>query len=224
MKNISEKCTDCNKCRGEKTAGLKIAVSGNETTLPASFQLADRMEIFEKQNDVWVNGRTENFPEFNDFTPAGVRDSAERLIPLIEDCAAVAGPSVSGIIFSIFDKHGKHIFEISEVSQEQLTGIAEDIALAEAKINMDSDAFEKAAPAQTETPGVFTLDLIEIQKQFPELTSKMILKPFLKNTPFLELVIICRHIPAWLDSETAYRLTQKRKDDHMLISLVKKPV
>jgi len=221
LKNISGNCADCNACRAEKTAGLKIAVFGNESEFPASSHTADRLVIYGKQNGAWERLRTEEFPLMAVSSPAGMRASAEGIVGLIGDCSVIAGASVSGVAFSVFDKHGKHIFEIPEVSQEQLTGIAEDVAHADAKSFLDSQIIESAVPTETETPGVYTVDLAAIQKQYPELSSKMILKQFLKSAPFYELRITCSHVPVWLERETGFRIMQKREKGCLIVLVVK---
>jgi hypothetical protein len=44
-----------------------------------------------------------------------------------------------------------------------------------------------ACPVETDTPGVFRLDLIRLQRERPDVSSKMALKDFLGTTPFYEL-------------------------------------
>ncbi len=224
MKSISGSCSDCEHCEKKgKTAGLKIAVMGNGSTIPSPFYEADRFLVFEKCEGVWTQTGMRSFPPLTLNDPCSVRAAAEGLAMLIGDCAAVAASSITGVAFSVFDKHGKHIFEIPDASDFQLRGIAEDVVLAEAGRRLGTEVIEKAAPEETGTPGVYYLDLISTQERFPELSSKMILKPFLKDTAFFELILVCRHIPVWLESDEAYVIT-KRDDSERITASVSKRV
>jgi Fe-only nitrogenase accessory protein AnfO len=49
--------------------------------------------------------------------------------------------------------------------------------------------------------GYFYLNMKEILSKNPQLTSKRILIPYLKNGEFDRLDIICSHVPKWFDKD-----------------------
>jgi hypothetical protein len=56
-----------------------------------------------------------------------------------------------------------------------------------------------ACPQATGQEGRYGIDLIELQKRRPEISSKMALMPFFENTGFDELLVACAHIPPWFE-------------------------
>ena len=144
-----------------------------------------------------------------------------RIAALTEGAQAVAGRSVAGRAFTVLNQLGKHIFEIADVTPEALSDIAEDVAMAEARQTLAEDAFRSARPAETEIEGVYTLDLVTALEEYPELSSKMILKPFLQSTPFAELTLICRHVPHWLEAERGIAVHKKQRGDYLVLTIQK---
>ena len=140
---------------------------------------------------------------------------------LIGNAQAVAGASIAGTAYAALNRKGKHIFEIAALTPAQLSGIAEDIAAAEARQTVEADAFRRVSPTQTEIEGVYTLDLVSALEEYPELSSKMILKPFLQNTPFTELTLICRHLPHWLPQAKGLRIMQKQRGDYLVVTVAR---
>jgi len=49
--------------------------------------------------------------------------------------------------------------------------------------------------------GDFCLNMEEILSKNPQLTSKKILIPYLKNGDFNRLDVICSHVPKWFDKD-----------------------
>ncbi len=208
-------------CKSGKTAGLSIAVFVDNVRVPVAPHEAERLAIFEKREGAWAEVETISIrPPYSD-SPVLIKAFMEELVPLVRDAQAVAAASISGAAFTAFSRHGKHIFEIAELSPAQLGGIAEDIALAEAGRRLSAEAFEHIRPAVTEIPGVFSLDLVTALEEFPELSSKMILKPFFRNATFSELVIICRHMPPWLPLEPGLTVESKRRGDYLVVTVSK---
>ena len=124
--------------------------------------------------------------------------------------------------FPALNRLHKHLFEIAIISDGQLTGIAEDIALAQAKRTLQNDAFLRSRPVETDIQGVYTLDLIKVQEEYPELSSKMILKSFIQTVPFIELTMTCRHVPPWLSQEKSLRVAQTRRGEYLMVTVSKR--
>lgn len=141
-------------------------------------------------------------------THKAVLDFMGRLLSYISSTQAVAGSSIAGVAYTVLNAKGKHIFEIPAITSEQLQGIFEDIVKWEVQQTITQEAFAQLQPKQANPEGIYTLDFIAVQKQFPEVSSKMILKPFFANTDFLELTLYCTHVPPWLYKEKSLRCTQ----------------
>ncbi|MFA9380069.1 MAG: Fe-only nitrogenase accessory AnfO family protein, partial [Acetanaerobacterium sp.] len=92
------------------------------------------------------------------------------------------------------------IFEIDAVTDEMLNGIAHDVADADAQTNASYAG--AIAPTPSDGDGRYFLDLIALQNEHPEVSSKQVLLPFLESTPFFQLDLVCTHLPPWLGGRT----------------------
>jgi hypothetical protein len=184
----------------------KIAVFANEDSKLCDFFEASRFSLFERTGAGWEKTREANFEKIVPSAPASTRKNTEALLPLIEGCNILAGGALVGIPFSVFDRAGLHIFEIGEINSETFDGIAEDLCNADAAAAAKEAIIRDARPVETSTPGVYFLDLIALQKECPEISSKKAMMDFLKDTPFMELRLVCRHIPPWIESSGVYKV------------------
>jgi hypothetical protein len=182
----------------------KIAVYVNANSDLCDFFESDRFLIFDKGAQGWKTIDETIFERVVPGSPAETRKAAARLLPLVEDCAVVAGAGLYGIPFAVFDKAGKAIFEIREISDEIFDEILRDIETGDATAAIREKIIREARPVETDTPGVYVLDLNALQSECPEASSKMAMADFLENTPFLELRLICKHIPPWIENSGRY--------------------
>jgi hypothetical protein len=190
----------------------KIAVFTNKDSELCDFFDAGCFLIFEKQTDKWtVTGKTE-FEKIIPSTPAQTRKLTEKLLPLIDGCHIIAGGLLVGIPYSVFDMAGLHIFLINDINDAVFDEIVEDVQNAAAENNLKEKIITDTRPVETGTPGVFLLDLIALQSKCPEVSSKMAMKDFLENTPFLELRLTCKHIPPWIENSGKYNIQAHNGD------------
>ena len=211
-----------NGCSSGKTAGLLIAVFADGSHSPAVPYEAERVIFYAKRDVAWAETASQQIQPLDGTAPDAAASFLTNITALVGDAQAVAGASVSGQLYTALNRLGKHIFEISEITPEQLSGIAEDIAAEEARCALAAEAFAVTRPVETEIQGVYSLDLVTALETYPELSSKMILKPFLKNTPFTELSIICRHLPPWLPLETELTVRLKQRGEYLIVTVTKR--
>ncbi len=184
----------------------KIAVFTNADSRLCDFFEANRFLIFERGKMGWEKTSETSFEKIVPSVPATTRKITEALLPLIEGCEVLAGGPLVGIPFSVFDRAGLHIFEIGKIGGETFDGIMEEICNADAAVAAKEAIIREAKPVETSTPGVYFLDLIALQKECPEVTSKKAMMDFLQNTPFMELHLVCKHIPPWIENSGAYKI------------------
>lgn len=116
---------------------------------------------------------------------------------------------------------GFAIFEVERFTTEIL-----DTILWDTKRNYaEEEEPQSISPAETDVAGMYFLDLISLQIQNPDISSKMALQPFLSNTPFLQLTIVCSHLPPWIEKFIAgkgFNLeTKKTVDGKIQVSIMK---
>lgn len=184
----------------------------NKESELCEFFNADKFMIFEKRSDKWEAAGEREFERIMPSTPAKTRKMTEALLPLVDGCNVMAGGLLVGIPYSVFDRAGLHIFQIHTVDDAVLDGIVKDIQDAAADRNLKEKIIKEARPVETGTPGVFSLDLIALQSECPEVTSKKAMADFLENTPFLELHLTCKHMPPWIENSGKYDIQAQNKD------------
>jgi Fe-only nitrogenase accessory protein AnfO len=190
----------------------KIAVIANNNSEVCDFFEASKFLIYEKQADKWTVTGTLEFEKIVPSVPAQTRKMTEKLLPLIESCNIIAAKSLVGIPYSVFDMAGLHIFQIESVNDAVFDDILKDIQNAAAQANLKERIIAEARPVETDTPGVFLLDLIALQNECPEVSSKKAMAEFLETTPFLELHLTCKHIPPWIENSGKYEIKAQNKD------------
>jgi len=200
----------------------RIAVFTNKQKEICDFFDSELFLIFERgAAEKWGAASDVSFKKITPSNPAATRDNVQALLPLVEGCEALAGGALVGIPFTVFDRAGFHIFEINAINDAVFDGIIEDICSANAVAVAKEKIIRDAKPVETSTPGVYFLDLIALQKECPEVTSKKAMMDFLKVTPLLELRLVCKHIPPWIENSGLYNVqvtSEKDGEVHAVIT------
>jgi hypothetical protein len=200
----------------------KIAIFTNESLKLCEFFNADRFQIYEKNGTDWKITNTANFEKIIPSSPVLTRKSTGTLLPLLEGCDILAGGTLVGIPFSVFDMAGKHIFEITEIDGETFDSIIEEIKEAQASAELKEAIIRDAKPVETSTPGVYFLDLIALQTECPQITSKKAMMDFLRNTPLVELRLVCKHIPPWIENSGSYNVQTVKEENGRVEAVITK--
>ncbi|MBU4540629.1 MAG: hypothetical protein KJ774_05335 [Firmicutes bacterium] len=129
-----------------------------------------------------------------------IRENISQMLSAFNECRIIITKSISGIPYQIFDRSGFIICESEAFDLDLLNAIRADL------ISQDEEARAYArllakTPEETDVPGYYRFDLSQVQKKHPELSSKMALLPFLKETPFYSLEVVCDHIPPWFEQQ-----------------------
>lgn len=199
----------------------KIAViSKNQELVP--FLHCNLVEIFEKEGSPWQAVRTASFSPIKGNTVEELRKETEAVLTLAEDAKAVLCRELSGIPFSVFNQKGYCIFCAEKADQDTLDGMVKDMEKSDEKRRRKEEMIKNAGPVETQTPGIYFLDLMQLQKECPEISSKKALLPFLSNTPFLELQLVCAHIPPWLETDTSYEKKIRKGEGGVHITVTRK--
>lgn len=176
----------------------KIAVVLNQDSQVSSLEKETVLAVYEKDNG-WKIIREIPVTVDNGQNIATVRQQFSELSAQLENCKIIAGSSITGIAYHTFDRLGFSIFEIQNISPAVLDAILEDVSNASEEAQAQKEV--NPEPTETETPGVYSLDLLTLQREHPEITSKKALQPFLKTTPFVKLHLQCAHVPPWIEND-----------------------
>ena len=175
---------------------MKIAALTHERAL-SSTEECTQVLLFEKKDSAW-NAIKEMPFELENSSPSAVRDSIRSMILELGNCSVVVAKAIAGIPYHVFDRMGFFIFEADNLSDRLLDELIEDVEMEKMHINEKSAAIE---PVAVDNENRWFMDLIALQKNHPEMSSKQALRPFLQKKNFFELKIVCSHVPPWLDVE-----------------------
>lgn len=180
----------------------EIAVLENYNGEIASFLEPGIVKIYTKQDKDW---KIKDEIIFSIYKITDVNLIRERIIKMVESlgqCKIFVGKKIGGIPYSILERFGVNSWEITGRPGEFLDHVMEKEEDEERKLLESSPKCQDRCvcePIKIGQEGHYFLDLIKIQQQNPNITTKQILVPFFKNQIFSELVINCSHVPKWFE-------------------------
>ncbi|PYG84817.1 Fe-only nitrogenase accessory protein AnfO [Ruminiclostridium sufflavum DSM 19573] len=176
----------------------KIAVILNSKKELIHFEEGSCITVYNKSGSSWKAENTVSY-SLDSLDISDIRDCIKAVIPELNSCKIIIAKTISGIPYIVFDRAGFAIFEAASLSDSLLDEILSDVEEASKKKSF-STAELNTSPIETEIPGIYFLNLIELQEKHPEISSKKALQGFIENTPFDKLEVICSHIPPWLEN------------------------
>jgi Fe-only nitrogenase accessory protein AnfO len=196
---------------------MKIAALTYEGEL-ASIEDCTEVLLFEKEYSAWRVFLKHPF-NLSGRSSSEIRDSVRSLILQLE-CTVVVARHISGIPYRIFDTMGFSIFEADTLSCELLDDLIQDIKKSQIELRKEQTSTE---PIPIDEEGRWFFDLISLQENHPEISSKQALRPFIQNKAFLELKLLCTHLPPWLDIELpanqlGYKI-EARQDGRLMVNI-----
>lgn len=200
----------------------KIAISFKGKTELAPLAEANTMMVFEKRKNDWVPRK--EIPYHIDLSTnlQEIRNQARNLITKLDDCKIIVSQSITGLVYNVFDRMGFHIFEVAAFQPAMFDEILTDIH--HNTENIQRNEAIPTTPIET-VDGIFFLDLIQLQINRPDISSKKALQPFLNSTPFIKLDILCSHLPPWLENteyKNKFDITNKKSGSANLVTITKK--
>ncbi|QNU67207.1 Fe-only nitrogenase accessory protein AnfO [Ruminiclostridium herbifermentans] len=177
----------------------KIAVIVNSESELTNFEEGSSILLFSKLNDDWQVEHIISYSLDPLSSISDTRDCIKIVISQLKNCKIIIAKAMSGIPYIIFDRMGFAIFEATDISNTILDEILSDVE-EYSNIKHLATMEPPTSPVETEIPGVYFFNLVELQQKRPEISSKKALKAFIENGKFIRLEIICNHLPPWLES------------------------
>lgn len=177
---------------------MKIAVIENGSKQTSSLFKPGLITIYEEDGREWkVLDCLEN-KVCNAKGMAEVRTAVTDIIKQLGDVKIVVASEIPGIASGTFQAAGFDIFLVENSVLDILDSVKKEMLESiEGRQNEPS----KFDITQFLKPGVnkgdFSINIEEIMFKHPDLTSKKILVPYLKNEEFNSLDVVCSHIPKW---------------------------
>ena len=177
---------------------MKIAVVENDNQKTSSIFKSGFIATYEEDGGEWkVLNRFEN-KVCDAKGIAAVRMAVEDAVKQLGDVKILVASEIPGIAFGVFQASGFDIFLVEDSVLDVLDSVKKEmlgvIEKRQEKI-LKFDIMQFLEPGLNK--GDFSLNMEEILLKNPDLTSKKVLIPYLKNGEFNRLDIICSHIPKW---------------------------
>ncbi|MCQ1535655.1 Fe-only nitrogenase accessory protein AnfO [Methanosarcina sp. KYL-1] len=177
---------------------MKIAVVENDDQRTISIFEPGFIAVYEEDGGGWkVLNRFEN-QVCNAKGMAAVRMAVGDAVKQLGDVKVVVASEIPGIASGTFQAADFDIFLVDSRVLDVLDSIKKDMLEAIEKRKEEPhkfDIMEFLEPG--ENKGDFSINIEEIMFKNPELTSKKILIPYLKNGEFNRLDVFCSHVPKW---------------------------
>lgn len=194
-----------------------MAVFCDDTNRIARFDEMTNFVFYTKAGDGW--GKSDPIPFSCDLSGglASIRENISQMLSAFNDCRIIIAKSIIGIPYQVFDRSGFIICESEDFDLELLDAIQADLICQDEEAREDASLLART-PEETDVPGYYRFDLTQVQKKHPEMSSKMALLPFLKETPFYALEVVCDHIPPWFDQQLpemqlTYSIAEKSEEN-----------
>ncbi len=129
---------------------------------------------------------------------AAVRMAVEDTIKQLDNVKIVVASEIPGIASGIFEVAGFAIFLVEKSGFDVLDSVKKEMREIIEKQQGKPSKFDIMQFLEPGTnKGDFCLNMEKILSKNPQLTSKKILLPYLKNGEFNRLDVICSHISKW---------------------------
>ncbi len=181
---------------------LKISVVESNNQKTSSIFEPGFIVTYEEDGEEWkVLNKFEN-KVCNAKSIAEVRMAVQNTIKQLGNVKIVVASEIPGIAFGIFEVSGFEIFLVKKNGFDALDSVKKEML---EMIAEQQDKSSKFDIMQFLEPGMnkgdFCINMEKILSKNPQLTSKKILLPYLKNGEFNRLDVICSHIPKWFTKD-----------------------
>ena len=200
----------------------KIAVTFKGKSDLAPLVEANTLMVFEKRENAWLARKEIPYQIDLSANLQEIRNQVRNLITKLDDCKIIVSQSITGLVYNVFDRMGFQIFETVFFQPSLFDDILIDIQQHTEEIERNEAI--PTTPIET-VDGIFFLDLIRLQINHPDVSSKKALQPFLHNTPFIKLDMLCSHLPPWLENteyKNTFDIVSKKSGSAILVTITKK--
>lgn len=182
---------------------IEIAVLLNVDGQTSSFNEEGIIKIFSKKDNKWEIIKEYKFTINEHQNLRDIRQIINNMVNNLGECKVFVAEEVMGLGYTILEMAGFNIWEMEGKPEEFLDYILEKEKAAKL---MKSSSKDENVTKDYITPlsgreGCYTVNLKKIQESETGLTSKQVIQPFIRNKKFIELEIICSHIPPWFEAE-----------------------
>ncbi|MVX67382.1 Fe-only nitrogenase accessory protein AnfO [Clostridium chromiireducens] len=205
----------------------EITVYVNNLGEVADLNEIGTIRVYSKDGNQWSVVREVPFRFYRKEEKKDISLDAVSIIETFGNCKIFVAKEFSEEAYKILDSMGVSVWKMDgnpsnflEYILEKEYEEAQEIKLIE---TFNDDKKKHAInPIKLNENGHYILNLKELQDYNVGVTSKQVLKPFLNNEEFNELIVTCSHIPNWLEEELKklnlkFNCTKAGQNDYIMI-------
>lgn len=128
-----------------------------------------------------------------------LRQHMAGIVRFLGECRVFVARSATGIPYFELEKAGCSIWEYTGRPADFLGQVWEQ-EVADRAAEDKQAATEIPAPEER-SPGNYFISVKEIQSRNADVSSKQVLREFIRRGGFRSLLIVCGHIPPWVEAE-----------------------
>jgi Fe-only nitrogenase accessory protein AnfO len=192
-----------------KVIYMRIAVCVNAEDITASLEDVHLVKVYERKEEQWVS--LEEFPCSLELTNgiAAAKGAIANLLMQLRDCNVFVATKISGQLyylleannFNSYEADGHPLLFLDSIYENEFKEINLKASKNASTSNKTDHAITSLFVEEIDHPSYYNINLKSALLQYPELSSKKLLKPFLNKKEFKELNILCDHCPKWFETE-----------------------
>jgi Fe-only nitrogenase accessory protein AnfO len=204
---------------------MEIAVFLNEDRITLPSFATGVVEVYSDSSGEWDCVNEIPFELTGDLSLIDINLRMRMLISEFENCEIIVVESIRGLIRAILEEFRIGVWQFKGAFKLQLLDKIREELL---KVKATTQIKNVITPNLTGDAGElnYEINLSEILENCSDLNSKEILIPFIQNTNFRTLTIVCNHPPKWFESLISLmELTSETSSlENGLIQIVVKPL
>ena len=177
---------------------IEIAVFLNSKGDTATLNESGVIKVYLKQGEEWQVVKEILFPKQASMNLVTLRENIKNIAASLDKCRVFVAKEVKGVPYTVLDSMGFNTWELEGTPEDFLEFVLN-------KEESESSYIEKPetvpAPIKNGNTENYFMDLKSEIQSYSKFSSKQVLLPFLHNTKFKELEIICGHVPPWFENE-----------------------
>ncbi len=188
---------------------MRIAVCVNTEGITSTLEDGHLVKLYEQKEEQWVS--LEEFPCSLELTNgiSAVKDTITKLLMQLTDCKIFVATKISGQLyylleanhFNSYEAEGHPLLFLDSIYENELQERTLKASNETSILNKTDFALTNLFIEEIAHSGYYHINLRSALLQYPALSSKKLLKPFLKKKEFKELNILCDHCPKWFETE-----------------------
>ena len=181
---------------------MRIAVCMDQAGQTSQIWAGTVIRIYSKKNNQWFIDEELPYTLSSDLSLAKAKQTFNELLQQIKSCTVFVATEISGQLYYQLEFKHMNSYHAEGDPVQYLDSILEaEIAEQTLSVNHELTASNSIKPQRTQEEGVFYFNLSKAMAENPCLSSKSLLRPFLAEGGFQELIVDCQHIPRWFESE-----------------------